>query len=168
MLKVRQGAACAVLAVLAGCGGGPPPGPAVYSHVPALSGAETPAASAPAEEAKPAAGEPAPPPSRSLPDNPALAAIGAPDDLRAARLVGKSDAEVELLFGPAQFVRAEKTAEIRQYRASSCILDLFLYRDVKSAGQRVEYAAVRNRDGGKPDEEGCLRALLEAKWLPGA
>jgi hypothetical protein len=170
---MTRAAVCLLAATLAGCGGDPATRPAVYSYVPAgtempkqeqapVAPEESPAVRAPT--VAPAA--PAASASASLPQNAALASIGAPENPKAARLVGKSGAELEQLFGPAQFVRAEKAAEMRQYRASTCVLDLFLYLDSKTGAQRVEHAAIRAREGAKPDEAGCLKSLLTAHWLP--
>lgn len=171
-----------VAVTVAGCAANPDvPSRAVYSYVTPTSESAAPAepvsvppAPAPAEApsaaaaAVPAAVAAPPASPRILPQHPALASIGAPESPKAARLVGKSGTEVEQLFGRPHFLRADKGAEIRQYRARACVLDVFLYQDTKSGMQRVEHAAVRSRDGVLPDEPACLRTLLEAQWLPNA
>ena len=105
---------------------------------------------------------------RALPDDPALAAIGAPDAPRAARLVGMSAAQVGHLFGEPDFTRIDKPAEVRQYRNDTCVLDVFLYPDDKTGGfPNVAHAEVRRRGDAPTDETSCLTSLLKAHWLQG-
>ncbi len=140
-------------------------GPAV-SVLPArrIEPISTPAAPKPTVQKQ----EPAPTPPRKLPDDPALAAIGAPDSPRAARLIGLSAQRIEYLFGKPQFTRIDKPAEIRQYRNDSCVLDVFLYAGKNDGALSVAHAEIRRRGPAPVDEGVCLGNLLRTHWLQGA
>lgn len=139
---------------------------ASYENDPIMSRPATPTAAPAAAPVSAAVAAPSGKP--RLPDHPVLSAIGVPDAPRAARLVGKTLPEIEGLFGRAHFIRADKKAEIRQYRNESCVLDVFLYPDAKTTVPRVEHATVRARQGGTSDEGSCLTDFLRAHWIPGA
>jgi len=77
-------------------------------------------------------------------------------------LRGLSDSAVVALLGEPDFRRNEVQAELWQYRAEDCVLDLFLYRG--DGGFRVAETATRDRGRPGPvpcrDEEAPLRARL--------
>jgi hypothetical protein len=92
--------------------------------------------SATAAAVVPPAGLPAPPP-------PAM----------PADLTGMGAAEVLALLGSPDFRRSEPPAELWQYRAADCILDVFLYRD--PGGYRVVHAETRQRRQIVATGNGC-------------
>ncbi|MEN8195810.1 MAG: hypothetical protein ABFS30_04750 [Pseudomonadota bacterium] len=80
------------------------------------------------------------------------------------QLMGLDHESLNEMLGEPALVRRDGGAEVWQYRADRCVLDLFLY----GANKKVEHVDLRNRgDGGSGDEEsvrdcfvGMLRAAL--------
>jgi hypothetical protein len=70
-----------------------------------------------------------------------------------ADLTGLGAAEVLALLGSPDFRRSEPPAELWQYRAAGCILDVFLYRD--SGGYRVVHSETRQRRPIVATGNGC-------------
>ena len=64
----------------------------------------------------------------------------------AEKFSGMERAQVARLLGRPDFVRRDAPAEIWQYRAGGCILDLFLYEE--RGGMRVAHAELRGRAAG--------------------
>jgi hypothetical protein len=83
-------------------------------------------------------------------------AIPVNDDPR--QLLKLSGMRVAALLGPANFVRRDGPAEIWQYRAAQCVLDVFLYRD----GSRLAVAHVelRKRTASTEPPRRCFAGLL--------
>jgi hypothetical protein len=85
---------------------------------------------------------------RPEPDAPAavvpVAAPPAPasgDDARA--LIGRKASEIAGLLGPPQLKRRDPPAELWQYRAGPCVLDLFLYADKEGGAATVAHVEMR-------------------------
>jgi hypothetical protein len=76
-----------------------------------------------------------------------------------APLDGLGGAELARRLGEPDFRRREPPAEIWQYRGSTCVLDVFLYRE--GGEPRVVYAEARPRGGVGGSAESCLAALAE-------
>lgn len=77
-------------------------------------------------------------------------------------LTGQTAESIETLLGQPQFRRRDKPAELWQYRATGCVLDLFLYPGAGSS-LAVDFLDVRqigNSDIGRQD---CLVSLLKTK-----
>lgn len=73
-----------------------------------------------------------------------------------ARLKGLNPLQVRSVLGRPGFTRRDAPAEIWQYRARACTLDLFLYDE--GQGQAVAHYAVR---GAQPvSERDCFNELL--------
>ena len=80
-------------------------------------------------------------------------------------LVGLSADQVTNLLGKPSFVRHDMPAEVWQYRAHDCVLDVFLYPPVKSGGDKehtVLYYELRSKNAQKISGEGCYGALISA------
>ncbi|MFZ0694439.1 MAG: hypothetical protein WAN51_09880 [Alphaproteobacteria bacterium] len=80
-------------------------------------------------------------------------------------LVGLSADQVTNLLGKPSFVRHDMPAEVWQYRARDCVLDVFLYPPVKSGGDKehtVLYYELRGKNAQKISGEGCYGALISA------
>jgi hypothetical protein len=92
---------------------------------------------------------PAPKPEPALADAPHLPGL--------TNLKGLKQAEIVALLGEPDFRRADPPAELWQYRAEDCILDLYFYRG--GDGFRVADAETRGRSlnasraGDCPDNE---------------
>lgn len=130
------------------------------------------AADAPAEPAPtaPAAAEPAQP---TAPGETQSAARPQPDapipevDARPERLMGLDPQALDAALGRPELVRREKPAEVWQYRAGSCVLDVFLY----PAGQGREVLHLEARDAASAapaDAKSCLTALLRRQQAAAA
>jgi hypothetical protein len=77
--------------------------------------------------------------------------------LAVNRFEGLVDAELVQLLGKPDFRRRDLDAEIWQYRAGICILDLFLYRE--EGIFRVLHAEARSRTTGRACPEAPVDAL---------
>ncbi len=138
---------------------------------PAAADAEAPAG--PAEQtpaAEPASAETATPPPRDLP---ALAMspdvrggdiVPGPERAPGPRtLVGLEHHQVKALLGEPSFKRRDDPAQIWQYRDSTCILDVFLYRPDVGGAYRVVHVEVRGRSVIRVSHEDCFLSLLETR-----
>ena len=85
--------------------------------------------------------------------------------LASEQLKGMKQADIVSLLGEPDFRRSEPPAELWQYRAADCVLDLFFDRD--RDGLRVSAAATRGRaDAGTcPDADAPLKAHLTGARL---
>jgi len=80
-----------------------------------------------------------------------------------AQLVGLDAEQLDDLLGPADFTRSDGPAEIRQYRDSGCVLDLFLYADATSGRYRVSHVDARDRQMAGIAEQACVASLLRTR-----
>ncbi len=107
----------------------------------------------------------APPPSRAEPvkPNPQISAARLPDPINddPKQLFGLDAHEVADLLGPASFVRRDGPAEVWQYRAAACVLDIYLYTE--SAGLRVAHVDLRKRRKATQTPRRCFIAMLSAQ-----
>lgn len=79
----------------------------------------------------------------------------APTVTEPARLKGLNPLQVRSVLGRPVFTRRDAPAEIWQYRARACTLDLFLYDE--GGGQTVAHYAMR---GSQPiNESACFEEL---------
>ena len=90
----------------------------------------------------------APPPAAASPSDPAIPAVAvlpvAPTK-PLGRLFDLSAAQLTTLLGAPDVRRREGPAEVWQYRAGACVLDLFLYEE--RGALRVAHAEIRSRVG---------------------
>ena len=79
----------------------------------------------------------------------------------AEEFVGYSPERVLPILGAPDFVRRDGTAQIWQYRATNCILDLFLY----TAGNetRVRHAELRPRVPGAEPLDSCYSRMRQER-----
>lgn len=135
-------AALLTVLALAACGGGPP-------SARSQTGATPPAA----------ASESGAPPRIALtsPNAPVVA----PRDLPTPqRMIGMTSHELERLLGEPGFRRRDDPAEIWQYRGTSCLLDVFLYRE--KDGIKVSHVDVRGLSVVKVAGEECILDVLKS------
>ncbi len=121
------------------------------------------------EEEAPTPETPAPAP-KSLPD---LAMsldvhgrdiVPGPDRVPAPRtLLGLEQHQVMALLGEPSFKRRDDPAQIWQYRDSTCVLDVFLYRPVGGGAYRVTHVEVRGHGVIKVSDEECFLRLLKPR-----
>lgn len=74
------------------------------------------------------------------------------------RLFGLDGNRVAVLLGPASFVRRDGPAEVWQYRADACVLDVYLYRE--SGALTVAHVDLRKRAKATPPPRRCFRDML--------
>jgi hypothetical protein len=81
-------------------------------------------------------------------------------------LVGMGPDELQHLFGHPQLVRDETGAEVWQYRADACVLDLYLYPQ-ESGGTplRVTYLEARDRSAATLAADPCVNALMAERRI---
>lgn len=91
--------------------------------------------------------EPLPPP--PLPD---------PDTL-----LNKRPADIVTLLGEPDLVRWENNAQILQYRAQSCVLDLVFFEQADGGFILRYYDSRKRLDGAADDAALCLDGLLKAR-----
>lgn len=83
----------------------------------------------------------------------------------ANEFVGFSPDRVLPIMGAPDFVRRDGAAQIWQYRATNCILDLFLYE--AGSETKVKHAELRSRVPGAETLDACYsRMRLERKTKP--
>lgn len=83
----------------------------------------------------------------------------------ANEFVGFGPDRVLPILGAPDFVRRDGTAQIWQYRATNCILDLFLYQS--GAETQVKHAELRPRVPGAEALDACYsRMRQERKTKP--
>ncbi len=162
--------AAAVIVLGAACEPVQPPKVIDYSATMAAD-AEVPAA--PAEQTReveaPTPETPAPAP-KSLPDlamSPDVRGrdiVPGPDRVPAPRtLLGLEHHQVMALLGEPSFKRRDDPAQIWQYRDSTCILDVFLYRPKGGGAYRVTHVEVRGHGVIKVSQEDCFLRLLKPR-----
>lgn len=121
------------------------------------------------EEEAPTPETPAPAP-QSLPDlamSPDVRGrdiVPGPDRVPAPRtLLGLEHHQVTALLGEPSFKRRDDPAQIWQYRDSTCILDVFLYRPEGGGAYRVTHVEVRGHGVIKVSDEDCFLRLLKPR-----
>ena len=87
---------------------------------------------------------------------------GAATAVRAVRFnseefVGFSPERVLPILGAPDFVRRDGSAQIWQYRATNCILDLFLY--TSAGGTQVKHTELRPRVPGAEPLDSCYSRM---------
>ena len=81
------------------------------------------------------------------------------------RLMGLGIGELAAMLGSPRFVRRDSSAQLWRYRNKSCILDLFLYRNVGRSEFYVNYIEARRAKGGVALKRKCFGALLLQKLV---
>lgn len=79
------------------------------------------------------------------------------------QLMGLDHTALNEKLGKPALIRRDGNAEVWQYRADRCVLDLFLY----GVAKRVEHIDLRNRgDGSEGSVRNCFAGMLRAA-MPG-
>lgn len=90
------------------------------------------------------------------------AATGEPRlDDNPEQLVGLGPSSLAERLGSPGFVRRDGPAEVWQYAAEACILDVFLYRDEEAF--KVFYVALRGRGDGGQSRRDCFAGMLRTR-----
>jgi hypothetical protein len=97
--------------------------------------------------------------------SPHAALFGQGADPAPAQLVGLDADQLDRLLGPADFKRSDGPAELRQYRDTECIIDLFLYPDDASGAYRVAHVDARDRVLNGDAAQTCVSRLLRSRRL---
>jgi hypothetical protein len=77
-----------------------------------------------------------------------------------AALINLTDRDLMARLGRPDFRREEASAQIWQYRGTSCVLDVFLYEDGNVL--RVVHATTRGRSETGSDSDRCVPELIAA------
>lgn len=85
---------------------------------------------------------------------------GSPDP---DKLIGLDAQQVTSLLGPADFRRADGPAEILQYRAQGCLLNVFLYRDAGPEDYRVQHVEARGPQLSKVSPDACIVDVMQSR-----
>ena len=80
------------------------------------------------------------------------------------QLLGLASDSVTELLGAPNLIRHDHSVEIWQYKAKTCILDVFLYAE--GMDKLVRYDELRRREGSKELERSCFAKLVEAEAKP--
>lgn len=103
-------------------------------------------------------------------DTAAIAAGGGPaapqGGTGSGPLKGMETAKVEETLGPPSFRRSDGPSEWLQYRSASCVLDVFLYREVGEETARVAHVEARTSRLDPMPEAACLQSLAPPKPVP--
>ncbi len=90
--------------------------------------------------------------------------VPGPDRVPAPRtLLGLEHHQVMTLLGAPSFKRRDDPAQIWQYRDSTCLLDVFLYRPEGGGAYRVTHVEVRGHGVIKVSDEDCFLRLLKPR-----
>ncbi len=108
------------------------------------------------------------PPPASAPDPRQTAAKTGDLDVRPEQLLGLNAGQLTALLGPADFTRTDGPAEIRQFRGSDCVVDVFLYQEPAAGRYRVAHVETRDRGLVGTAERPCVAGLLRARRLRSA
>jgi len=81
----------------------------------------------------------------------------------ARQLLGQNDTWLLEHLGEPAFKRADREANIWQYKNGACMLNVFLYADETAANapKQVLHFDARDARGDNTDREHCLEALQE-------
>ena len=103
----------------------------------------------------------APAPGSLAPALDQVARPATPPPADTSNLVGRNAREVADLLGAPHFKRRDPPAELWQYRAEPCVLDVFLYADKAGVNFTVTHVEMR---AGKTEASRaeCLRAVRNA------
>ena len=105
--------------------------------------------------------------------SPVVNANGKPGNVSVARGISSLDQEsvkeikgrkgesLLSLIGRPDFIRREGLAQIRQYRAKTCIFDFFM--SGKTTDKKVQHAEVRSDGVCKAPARGCFAELLQGR-----
>jgi hypothetical protein len=106
-------------------------------------------------------------PSPSAPSVPATAESGGAPAAPTGDLLGLDEATLKRWFGAPSFIRRDYPAEVWQYRAKACVLELYLYpADDHMAVTHAEATSGGAQSTGDTGLGPCLAALAEAKRKP--
>lgn len=125
----------------------PPAEPAVQAKSVTAVPIEAPPRETPAPKPNPKQQAAADPPARRAKIN--------DDPQQLLRLDGHRVAE---LLGPASFVRRDGPAEVWQYRAKVCVLDVYLYKE--PSGLTVAHVDLRQRRNAPQPARRCFHDML--------
>lgn len=82
--------------------------------------------------------------------------------ITSAQLLGQGGSWVKSKLGEPNFVRAEKTANIWQYKNHICVLNVFLYVEGDDLSQpHVLHFDARDAKGANTDRNRCLAVLQD-------
>lgn len=80
------------------------------------------------------------------------------------QLMGLAPHAVNRLLGPPSLLRAEAPAEVWQYTAENCVLDIYLYVEEKTPDRsRVTYYEIRLPDSAKSGARACFAEIIQSQ-----
>lgn len=93
---------------------------------------------------------------------------GVPSSLTVDALSGMSREELTAALGPPSFSRRDGPGELAQYRAESCVLDVFLYLDDADSSYRVNHVEARTPTLQATPSADCFARVVKERRQPGA
>jgi hypothetical protein len=138
----------------------PSPTAAPGTKAEAQAGAE---AGAEAPTAPPAKADAAAKPEDDTPEPTRKVARRVIDD-DPSQLMGLAPAGLDRLLGRPSLLRSEPPAQVWQYTAADCVLDVFLYTDAATPDEaRVTYFEIRGGAESARGTRACFAAILESR-----
>ena len=136
-----------------------PPPPGTAAETPPVVAVETVPEPAPSP---PAAQQILEPPASPAPEITARRGVNDDPD----QLMGLAPQAVNRLLGPPSLLRTETPAEVWQYKAADCVLDIFLYaEEEKPDRSRVTYYEIRVADSAPSGARACFADIIESRDL---
>jgi len=121
------------------------------------------------------------PPARATPDSPTLDQVLEPParpDKKTARapvgpvnddpdqLMGLAPRAVNHLLGPPSLLRAETPAQVWQYTAANCVLDIYLYAENETPSRsHVTYYEIRRTESPGGGTRACFADIIARRNL---
>lgn len=79
------------------------------------------------------------------------------------QLMGLAPHAVNRLLGPPSLLRTEAPAEVWQYTAEDCVLDIYLYAEEKMPDRStVTYYEIRRSDRAKSGARACFGEIIQS------
>lgn len=78
-------------------------------------------------------------------------------------MLGLSASAIEEALGPPPRRRREPPAEVWQYHAHTCVVDVYLYPPSQNANLAVRHVETRRRDAPHLPSPACMKRILEAQ-----
>ncbi len=79
------------------------------------------------------------------------------------QLMGLAPGAVNSLLGPPSLLRTEAPAEVWQYAAEDCVLDIYLYAEEQMPDRsRVTYYEIRPSETAKRDARACFGKIIQS------
>ena len=80
------------------------------------------------------------------------------------QLMGLGPQAISRLLGPPSLLRTEKPAQVWQYTAADCVLDIYLYAEEENPDRsRVTYYEIRRAQPSQRGDRACFADIIESR-----